>query len=132
MRDDLGACALGESSERLRDRTDRPSEPGTTWLAGCRDRNWSELSRSLRGTFWTTMRLFLRRCRLPEWEMPISIRSLDWWLNGAIRNSPEHAIPHSRPCISHQICTCDKCVLSHLHLRSVHRHLTRRGVLIAA
>src|ERR1700722_16753522 len=57
MRDDLGACALGESSERLRDRTDRPSEPGTTWLAGCRDRNWSELSRSLRGTFWTTMRL---------------------------------------------------------------------------
>ena len=28
MRDDLGACALGESSERLRDRTDRPSEPG--------------------------------------------------------------------------------------------------------
>ena len=23
--------------------------------------------------------------------------ALDWWLNGAIRNSREHAIPHSLP-----------------------------------
>ena len=42
---------------------------------GCRRRNWSELSQSLRGAFWTTRRLFLRPCRSPEWETPISIRS---------------------------------------------------------
>ena len=48
----------------------------------CLGRSWSELSQSLHGVFWTTRRLFLRRCRLPEWATPISIRSFRRWLNG--------------------------------------------------